>query len=161
MPFSRISPPVGGAVLEATKKISTDTNQAERPDAQYIYTEQEKQKFRDDPDALLQFRKDLEASFNSMGEIFIRGHEVSKNAEKHMRAEMERRIGPGHVELKQRLIPTWAVGCKYPQQQCLFHLDFAANRVPLTTFTGRRLTPGDGYLEALVQPSKSANSTKI
>lgn len=25
---------------------------------------------------------------------------------------------------------------------------------PLTSWTGRRITPGDGYLEALVKPSK-------
>ncbi len=42
---------------------------------------------------------------------------------------MYRRIGPGHEELKEKLIPSWPPGC-------------------------RRITPGDGYLEALVQPSK-------
>ena len=39
---------------------------------------------------------------------------------------MYRRIGEGHEELKRHMIPSWAPGC-------------------------RRVTPGDGYLEALVQ----------
>lgn len=41
---------------------------------------------------------------------------------------MNRRMGPGHEELKSFIIPKWAPGC-------------------------RRITPGDGYLEALVQPN--------
>src|SRR5947209_17515931 len=41
---------------------------------------------------------------------------------------MHRRMGPGHEELKERIIPKWAPGC-------------------------RRISPGDGYLEALVQPN--------
>ena len=42
--------------------------------------------------------------------------------------EMNRRMGPGHEELKKFIIPKWAPGC-------------------------RRISPGDGYLEALVQPN--------
>lgn len=41
---------------------------------------------------------------------------------------MHRRIGPGNERLKEFIIPTWAPGC-------------------------RRISPGDGYLEALVQPN--------
>jgi len=42
--------------------------------------------------------------------------------------EMNRRIGPGNEELKKFIIPTWSPGC-------------------------RRISPGDGYLEALVKPN--------
>lgn len=42
--------------------------------------------------------------------------------------EMNRRIGPGHEKLKEFIIPNWAPGC-------------------------RRISPGDGYLEALVKPN--------
>lgn len=45
-----------------------------------------------------------------------------------MLQEMHRRIGPGHEELKEKLIPSWPPGC-------------------------RRITPGDRYLEALVAPN--------
>lgn len=53
-----------------------------------------------------------------------------------MLQEMHRRIGPGHEELKEKLIPSWPPGC-------------------------RRITPGDRYLEALVAPSESFDSLEI
>lgn len=43
--------------------------------------------------------------------MFIRGSETSKAAEASMRAEMLARIGPGHEELKEKLIPSWPPGC--------------------------------------------------
>ena len=51
-------------------------------------------------------------------------------------AEMHRRMGPGHDELKKFIIPTWSPGC-------------------------RRISPGDGYLEALVAPNVSPITTPI
>ncbi|KIW94319.1 uncharacterized protein Z519_05635 [Cladophialophora bantiana CBS 173.52] len=121
-----ISPPVGGQVLQEDKSHSSDANQKQAPQAQYWYTEEDKKKFREDPQALLEYRKKLESSVNNLFDMFIAGSETSKWAEKLMREEMHRRIGPGHEELKQKLIPSWAPGC-------------------------RRITPGDGYLEALVK----------
>lgn len=126
-----ISPPVGGATLEeeknkAVKNPSGEPVQQSEPAAQYYYTEEEKQRFKDDPEHHLLYRKKLESSVNNLFDMFIAGSEVSKSAEEQMRQEMERRIGPGHDELKKRLIPSWPPGC-------------------------RRITPGDGYLEALVK----------
>jgi hypothetical protein len=43
-----------------------------------------------------------------------------------IRTEMNRRIGPGNEKLKEFIIPKWSPGC-------------------------RRISPGDGYLEALVK----------
>ncbi|KAI9873195.1 MAG: hypothetical protein M1823_007982, partial [Watsoniomyces obsoletus] len=83
-------------------------------------------RFRENPELLLTYRKELEAKFNNLFEVFIKGSEVSRQTEEYMRAEMCRRLGPGQDELKKRLIPSWPPGC-------------------------RRLTPGDGYLEALVK----------
>ncbi|KAH0847215.1 hypothetical protein AYO21_02604 [Fonsecaea monophora] len=121
-----ISPPVGGQVLEEDKSHSSDSKQAQAPQAQYWYTEEDKKKFREDPQALLEYRRKLESSVNNLFDMFIAGSETSQWAEKLMREEMHRRIGPGHEELKEKLIPKWAPGC-------------------------RRITPGDGYLEALVK----------
>ena len=128
-----ISPPVGGATLEeeknkAVKNPSGEPVQTTEPAAQYYYTEEEKQRFKDDPEYHLLYRKKLESAVNNLFDMFISGSEVSKSAEEQMRLEMERRIGPGHDELKNRLIPSWPPGC-------------------------RRITPGDGYLEALVKPN--------
>lgn len=58
--------------------------------------------------------------------MFISRSDVSNAADETMRAEMNRRIGPRHGELKNKLIPVWSSGC-------------------------RRITPGYGYMEALAR----------
>ncbi|KAK5092888.1 hypothetical protein LTR24_004802 [Lithohypha guttulata] len=126
---SGISPPVGGEILQAEKQKEGDQQApAQSVAAQYFYTEEEKQRFREDPKHLLEYRQGLEAPVNLLFDMFIAGSETSKQAEILMRKEMNRRIGEGHEELKAKLIPSWPPGC-------------------------RRITPGDGYLEALVQPN--------
>src|ERR1700744_2241181 len=106
-----ISPPVGGAILEEDKKHSADESQRENPQAQYWYTEEERKQFREDPQALFEYRYKLESGFNSRFDMFIAESETSKMVEKVIRDEMHRRIGPGHEELKEKLIPKWAPGC--------------------------------------------------
>lgn len=49
---------------------------------------------------------------------------------------MNRRIGEGHDDLKKFIIPKWSPGC-------------------------RRISPGDGYLEALVQSNVETVFTEI
>ena len=60
--------------------------------------------------------------------MYQQGSEMSNAFRKLITEEMHRRIGPGHEELKKHIIPKWSPGC-------------------------RRISPGDGYLEALVQPN--------
>lgn len=67
---------------------------------------------------------------NNLFEIYVRDSEISKATQKTMLDEMKRRIGDGNDQLKEKLIPSWPPGC-------------------------RRITPGDGYLEALVSESES------
>lgn len=119
-----ISPPIAGEVLNETKAHLNDPQQNQT--AQYFYTEEDKRRFRENPDELLAYRKKLESQFTGTFDIFIAGSKMSKDAQRFMAEEMYRRIGPGHDELKKNLIPTWAPGC-------------------------RRMTPGEGYLEALVK----------
>lgn len=128
-----ISPPVGAAALEQEKNKSVKNSSGEPvqetdTNAQYYYTAEEKQRFQDDPEYHLLYRRKLESSVNNLFDMFIAESEISKQAQEQMQKEMERRLGPGHEELKKRLIPSWPPGC-------------------------RRITPGDGYLEALVQPN--------
>jgi cation diffusion facilitator CzcD-associated flavoprotein CzcO len=124
-----ISPPVGGSTLDAQKaKVENELPEEKKAQAQYWYTDDDKKRFREDPVHHLQYRQTLESYVNNLFDMFIAGSDTSKGAETLMRAEMERRIGPGHEELKSRLIPSWPPGC-------------------------RRITPGDGYLEALVKPN--------
>lgn len=124
-----ISPPVGGSTLEAQKaKVENQESDRRKAQAQYWYTDEDKKLFKEDPQYHLQYRQTLESSVNNLFDMFIANSDTSKGAETLMRAEMERRIGAGHEELKKRLIPLWPPGC-------------------------RRITPGDGYLEALVKPN--------
>lgn len=93
---------------------------------QHLYTEDEIHRFNENPEQFLMYRKELESGFNIMFDVFVAGSEASKQAQQTMREEMLRRIGPGNDDLKQHLIPSWLPGC------C-------------------RMTPGEGYLEALTK----------
>jgi cation diffusion facilitator CzcD-associated flavoprotein CzcO len=132
-----ISPPVGASTLVAQKaEVKNQEPEERKAQAQYWYTDEDRKRFREDPDYHLHYRQILESSVNGIFDMFIANSETSKGAEILMRAEMERRIGPGHEELKSRLIPAWPPGC-------------------------RRITPGDGYLEALVQSNVTSVHKEI
>lgn len=92
---------------------------------QYTFTEEDKERFRNDPAYHLQFRKGIEAEINGIFGVYKQGSDLSNYFRKVITEEMHRRMGPGNEELKSRIIPTWAPGC-------------------------RRISPADGYLEALV-----------
>lgn len=89
------------------------------------YTEKEKQKFRDDPEYHLKYRKAVERSVVGGFRMFFRGSAYNVGAKKMMQELMSERLGD-REDLKERFIPDWSPGC-------------------------RRLTPGEGYLEALQQ----------
>ncbi|KAI7182438.1 hypothetical protein KC363_g8772 [Hortaea werneckii] len=94
---------------------------------QYYYKPHEIKKMAEDPEYLLMYRKKIEFAMNYGFQIFYKDSKASKMVQQYMAAEMARRLNH-HPELTKHLIPEWPVGC-------------------------RRLTPGDGYLEALVQPN--------
>ncbi|KAF1816927.1 cyclohexanone monooxygenase [Eremomyces bilateralis CBS 781.70] len=123
-----ISPPVAGSILDEDRKKTDDGHSSNVPHGQHFYSEEEKESFRTDPDYHLEYRRNLEGTVNKLFDIFIDGSPESQAAQKTMKAEMLKRIGPGHEDLKKRLVPSWPPGC-------------------------RRITPGDGYLEALVKPN--------
>lgn len=126
-----ISPPVSGNILQEQIQHSSENQDGKTsPDStgQYYFTEEEKRNFRENPDKFLQYRRRLESTFNGLFDIFIADTDASIGAQKAMREEMIRRLGPGHEDLKSKMIPSWPPGCK-------------------------RITPGDGYLEALIQPN--------
>lgn len=124
-----ISPPGSVKILQRFKEnVPAEKNSDQPIGAQYRFTEEDKERFRKDPEYFRKFRSEMDSQINGSWQMFIQGSDFSKGARKHMAAEMERRLGPGHDDLKSQLIPSWAPGC-------------------------RRLTPGDGYLEALVKPN--------
>jgi len=91
------------------------------------YTEKEKQKFRDDPDYHLNYVTRIEQAVVGGWDMFYRGSELNLAVRKHMQASMAAKLG-NREDLKKHFIPTWSPGC-------------------------RRLTPGEGYLEALIEPN--------
>ncbi|RDW77743.1 hypothetical protein BP6252_05796 [Coleophoma cylindrospora] len=122
-----ISPPFGGGVLS---ELWANNGVQDVPpgDRQYTFTELDKEKFKQDPEYLLQFRKRIEAEINSLFGMYQQGSETSNQFREVITKEMNRRLGEGNEELKKFIIPTWSPGC-------------------------RRISPGDGYLEALVKPN--------
>ncbi|KAH8655197.1 hypothetical protein BX600DRAFT_385523 [Xylariales sp. PMI_506] len=126
-----ISPPFGGGVLESDLRGKSDdeeTHGGKPGTRQYTFTDADKKRFRDDPEYFLDFRKRIEAEINSLFGMYQQGSEMSDAFRKTITDEMNRRIGPGHEKLKEFIIPKWSPGC-------------------------RRISPGDGYLEALAEPN--------
>lgn len=120
-----ISPPFGAGALANDLTKGQEVDPGHR---QYTFTEADKKKFKEDPEYHLDFRKRIEAEINGLFGMYRQGSDLSNLFRDVITKEMNRRMGPGHEELKSRIIPKWAPGC-------------------------RRISPGDGYLEALVQPN--------
>ena len=113
------------------------TNTDADPDAQnpaaagkHHYTEKEKQKFREDPEYLQAYRTRIEKGFASGWDMFYRGSELNLKFKEFTQGSMRERLGT-REDLKDKLIPNWSPGC-------------------------RRLTPGEGYLEALTRDNVEA-----
>jgi cation diffusion facilitator CzcD-associated flavoprotein CzcO len=118
-----IAPPFGANI--SNKEADPD---AAEPNAagKHKYTEKEKQRFREDPAYHLKYRTTIERQIANGGwDMFNRGTELNLFVKGAMQESMRTRLAH-RDDLKERIIPTWSPGC-------------------------RRLTPGDGYLEALIR----------
>jgi len=120
-----ISPPFGAGALANDMQKGQDVDPGQR---QYTFSDAEKKRFAEDPEYHLEFRKRIEAEINGLFGMYQQNSDLSKQFREVITKEMHRRMGPGHEKLKSFIIPTWSPGC-------------------------RRISPGDGYLEALVQPN--------
>lgn len=103
--------------------------------AQYFYTEEEKQKFRDNPEALKEYRKKIQAGSNRAFDMFVKDSEAQEAGRKATQKQMLEKLG-GDEELAKKLTPTYEVGC-------------------------RRATPGPGYLEAFTRENVSLITESI
>jgi hypothetical protein len=103
-----ISPPFGGGALTSVQK-GQDVDPGQR---QYEFTEADKKRFREDPEFHLQFRKGIEAEINGLFGMYRQGSDLSNTFRQVITDEMNRRMGPGHQELKDFIIPTWSPGCR-------------------------------------------------
>ncbi|KAJ7677213.1 FAD/NAD-P-binding domain-containing protein [Mycena rosella] len=94
----------------------------------FQYSEQQKQRFMSDPKHALKYRKMIESELNERFKFLIQGTPEQKAALEFGNRDMRRRLG-GDERLIDAIVPKdFAVGCRRP-------------------------TPGNGYLEALLQPN--------
>jgi len=92
----------------------------------FAYSEQQMKEFAD-PNKLLAYRKKIEHDFNKLYRGLQYGTPEYEFFQEQSRGIMTSRLN-GNKEIADKLIPTWSFGC-------------------------RRLSPGDGYLEALQEPN--------
>lgn len=93
------------------------------------FTEQEKRMFDSDPSTLLSLRKEIQSEFNSAFKGMIRGSDLQVQSHNFNRNSMATKLS-GSPELLHKLLPEYIYGC-------------------------RRATPGEGYLEALLDKKKA------
>lgn len=103
-----ITPGLGSSVIEGA--------------ANYAYTDAERARFRDEPNALTVYRKRIQHLTNASFGMYTKDSVAQREARTAVVDMMRERLG-GDEELARKMIPDWEVGC-------------------------RRATPGPGYLEA-------------
>ena len=89
----------------------------------FAYSEEQKEEFRADPEKLFKYRHEIEAALNGFFGAIMKDSPMQAGMRQVFVAQIRERLGNDDA-LCEKLIPEWHVSC-------------------------RRLTPGDGYLEAL------------
>ncbi|KAF2207227.1 hypothetical protein CERZMDRAFT_115254 [Cercospora zeae-maydis SCOH1-5] len=117
--------PQFGASIDNKEADPDSMDPANAAAGKHYYTEKEKQRFRDDPAYLQDYRTRMEKSIVGGWDMFYRGSELNVKFREYVQHTMRQRLN-GREDLQQKLIPSWSPGC-------------------------RRLTPGEGYLEALTR----------
>ncbi|KAK9245704.1 hypothetical protein V1506DRAFT_537282 [Lipomyces tetrasporus] len=118
-----ISPPFAGSEVQ---KHQADEN--------FTFTEEEIQRFREDPEYLLEYRKAIDQELQSLHQITFRGESANAVAaalQEHMTKKLAKR-----PEILQKLVPDFLPGC-------------------------RRITPGPAYLNAITQDNVNFISDEI
>ncbi|KHN98020.1 Flavin monooxygenase-like protein [Metarhizium album ARSEF 1941] len=126
----RMQPGAGKIVhyIRSPTWISSPFLAAMAPEAgRFSYSDEDRARFRRDPQELLRLRKTMEHGFNQAFYANLLGTPQEAASGRAFEASMRRRLNDD-PELCEKLIPTWKAGC-------------------------RRLTPGEGYLEALQRPN--------
>lgn len=91
--------------------------------ANFEFSDERKQQFRDDPETYLQYRKEVEGELNQRFKFVIKDSPEQREALRYSTEEMKYKLDQDERLIKH-LVPTFNVGCRRP-------------------------TPGNGYLEAL------------
>ncbi|KAE9408295.1 FAD/NAD-P-binding domain-containing protein [Gymnopus androsaceus JB14] len=94
----------------------------------FCYTEEQKKLYNDDPRHALRYRKMIESELNERFKFIVQGTPEQKAALEFANKDMRQRLN-GNQRLIDAIVPTsFVVGCRRP-------------------------TPGNGYLEALLEPN--------
>ncbi|GAM84391.1 hypothetical protein ANO11243_023850 [Dothideomycetidae sp. 11243] len=101
----------------------------------FQFSEEQRAKFKNDPEYFLNFRRKIEEDGNAAHHVTIRGTEMQKAAMPYFEKSMKQRLAR-RPDIYDKLKPGFFPGC-------------------------RRLTPGPGFLEALVEDNVSYVDTPI
>lgn len=102
----------------------------------FNYTEEEKAEFRSNPQKLFALRKTIENDLNKYFSMIFRDSPEQASLRESVKQLMLKRLGEEKKELAAMLIPEWGVGC-------------------------RRITPGEGYLEAVTAENVEVTMSRI
>ncbi|KAK7181161.1 hypothetical protein DPSP01_010617 [Paraphaeosphaeria sporulosa] len=98
------------------------------------YTEEERDTFRKNPEALVAHARDIEGQVNGLWGVFYHGSEAQKESQKVLRARMKEFIKD--ERLLEGFTPKFEIGC-------------------------RRITPGDPYMEAIQKDNVDVSFTAV
>ncbi|CAF1013358.1 unnamed protein product [Adineta steineri] len=101
----------------------------------FSYTNEQKAEFRSNPKKLLELRKSLEHDMNKFFVVYQKDSSEQASTRESVEQLMLKRLN-GNKELATKLIPEWGVGCRRP-------------------------TPGDGYLEAIIEKNVEVSISDI
>ncbi|KIV89927.1 hypothetical protein PV10_07284 [Exophiala mesophila] len=104
--------------------------------ANFKYPDEQRALWRKDPEAYFKYRKQMEEEFNLAYNFTNANSELQKQRHELVKQMMEEGLKDMDPELRKKLIPDWAVGC-------------------------RRITPGEGYLAGLQKPNVSIEMNEI
>ena len=107
----------------------------ELEERKFVLTEELRRRFIQDPQYYNDYRKGLETSFNSIHGFTLNNHPTQNMFRSFMTQDMEAKMAK-KAEIYSRLIPTFPPGC-------------------------RRVTPGIGFLEALVEDNVTFRAQEI
>lgn len=93
-----------------------------------VFSEEQKETFRNDPETYEDFRKQIEREINSKFRMLVNGAKLAVEAKENAHNSMMKQLGDKAEEIGPKIIPDFSVGC-------------------------RRITPGVGYLECFSQPN--------
>ncbi|GAA5894197.1 flavin-containing monooxygenase [Sporobolomyces salmoneus] len=122
---TRVDNYVRGSAWIASPFASTQLLKRSPDGSNHTFTEEEKRFWTENPDEYHKFRKSMEKELNSVHGVTMKGSELQLGAVEAFRQMMQEKLAK-KPHIAEKLIPTFPVAC-------------------------RRLTPGPGYLEALVE----------